>query len=116
MQASPVLIQNMAAQGDVLFRRIETLPAGLTAAPESPILVLVPSAEGHNHVIERPKGIATYYPGKDPMLSHMVLTDAATVTHQRQHDTHAPLTLRSGVWEVRRQRESTPEGYRRVED
>ena len=36
--------------------------------------------------------------------------------HQRPHDTHAPIKFAKGVYEVRRQREYTPEGWRRVAD
>ena len=49
------------------------------------------------------------------MLNDWDMPEAA-VTHERSYHTHAALTLPPGLYEVRQQREYTPEGFRRVED
>jgi hypothetical protein len=36
--------------------------------------------------------------------------------HLRSYDMHAPITIKPGIYELRRQREYTPEGWRRVAD
>ena len=36
--------------------------------------------------------------------------------HLRSTDTHETLRLEPGIWEVRRQREYSPEGWRRAAD
>lgn len=38
------------------------------------------------------------------------------IEQKRPYDTHAPIMFEPGIYEVRRQREYTPEGFRRVED
>jgi hypothetical protein len=45
-------------------------------------------------------------------------TDATEVLlrHLRQQDTHETLKIAPGIYEVRRQREYTPEGWRRAAD
>lgn len=35
---------------------------------------------------------------------------------ERSFDTHESILLKGGTYEIRRQREYTPEGWRRVED
>ena len=117
-------VTTMAAQGDVLFRRIDTLPDGLTAVPDDEAggHVVAHSETGHHHRVRGEDGarVCHYRPeGGDGLVSYLVLEGGATVTHERPWDTHAPLRLGGGagaVWEVRRQREYTPEGLRRVED
>lgn len=54
---------------------------------------------------------------RDPMICYLQIAgDFADVVHHRPHDTHETLRLVRGIYEVRRQREWTPEGWRRVED
>ena len=56
-------------------------------------------------------------PDGDPLVAILAVEGAfADVVHLRAHDTHETLRLLQGYWEVRRQREWTPEGWRRVED
>ena len=55
------------------------------------------------------------------MVSYLEVIKATDETetllrHLRDHDTHKTIAIPAGVFEVRRQREHTPEGWRRVED
>lgn len=114
-------IDQMAAQGDVLFRRVDKIPDGYERQENAGAQIVVAHSEtGHHHAV--PAMLASLYTNRaDPLVSYLQLGDveALEVTHHRPYDTHAPLRLGGGagaVWQVRRQREHTPEGWRRVED
>lgn len=113
--------KNQAAQGDLLIRRIEKLPEGAKAVKsEKGFHIVAHSETGHNHVIaDRPN--VTLYTTGDPMVSYLQVIEATDATetlleHLRSFDTHETIKIPSGVFEIRRQREYTPEGWRRVED
>lgn len=107
---------NMIAQGDLLFTRRASLPSGTTQEKPQARVVVGHSETGHDHYLEARLGLR-YYRSADPLISYLEISDMpAEVLHARQHHTHAPAKLEPGVWEIRRQREWTPEGFRRVED
>lgn len=115
-------IQTMGAQGDVLFRRVKALPKGLKEVDaKSSRKVVAHSETGHHHAIDD-AGVRMYQ-GDDPMTCYLMLesADHCDVVHHRPWDTHETLRLLGeggfgSVFEVRRQREYSPEGWRRVED
>jgi hypothetical protein len=112
-----ITINDIAAQGDVLFRRISRLPDDAVERPAIGRIVVAHSETGHHHAIDDPEVRLFERPVRDPMVCFLSIDgDFAHVVHHRPHDTHAPLRLRHGLWEVRRQREWTPEGLQRVED
>jgi len=115
----------IAAQGDVLFRRIDKLPDGsVPAAPSNGRLVVTHSETGHNHVmvLDRPASagdppaVEMFNHKDNALLSWLKVNRPTALEHQRPYDTHAPIMFAPGIYEVRRQREYTPEGFRRVED
>src|SRR6185295_15874759 len=106
-----------AFQGDVMFRRVDKLPPGLVKK-DGAEHVVAHSETGHHHVALG----GDYYsvPG-NPMLAYLVTKKVVKVEHRRSTDTHETLQLLKGdapevVWEIGRQREHAPEGWRRVED
>lgn len=111
-------VTNMAAQGDVIFRRIDKLPGEAKREERRGALVVAHSETGHHHSIDD-VGVIRYDVG-NPMICYLQLAgvDHADVIHHRPWDTHETLRLlgEDSIWEVRRQREWTPEGWRRVED
>lgn len=116
-----IKFKNQAAQGDLLIRRITALPAGLNQIKaEQGQYVVAHSETGHHHAIaERPN--VTLYVSNDPLVSYLQVieaTDAAEVflEHLRSFDTHEPIVIDAGIYEIRRQREYTPEGWRKVQD
>jgi len=112
-----IRIKNLAAQGDVLFRRIDKLPEGVVEQPRTGPLVVAHSETGHHHSIDDREVKLFERLERDPMVCYLqVAGDCANVVHHRPHDTHRTIGLTQGTWEVRRQREWTPEGLRRVED
>lgn len=116
-----VTFKNCAAQGDLLIRRIDTLPANaIPVAAERGTYVVAHSEPGHNHVIAERPNVRLYTTG-DPMISYLEVIEATDATetlieHLRSFDTHEAVAVPIGVFEIRRQREYTPEGWRRVED
>lgn len=112
---------NCAAQGDLLIRRIESLPAGATQiTSENGKFVVAHSDTGHNHVIAARPNVRLYTTG-DPMVSYLEVVEATDAVetlleHLRSFDTHETIVIPPGVFEVRRQREYVPDGWRRVED
>lgn len=113
--------KNCCAQGDVMLRRVTALPDKLTKIePENGQYIVAHSETGHNHVIaESP--VVRLYNTTDELVSYLEVieaTDAAetVLEHMRSFDTHAPISIPPGVYEVRRQREYIPEGWRRAAD
>lgn len=113
--------ENNAAQGDVIFLRIRALPEGAKEiAAENGAVVVTHSESGHNHqmVLDRadPEPNVRLYSGDNPLISWLQVNRPTVLEHKRSFDTHEPILFSPGVYEVRRQREYTPEGWRRVED
>lgn len=119
------IIERQAAQGDVLFRKIAALPEDVVpAAAEDGAFVVAHSETGHNHVVlDRPHvrafaamdELKAMLDGK-PAMYLVVEDEPAAVEHRRTFDTHQTIGLSPGIWEVRRQREYQPEGFRRAAD
>lgn len=111
--------RRMAAQGDVLFRRVKKMPEGVKAQESKGRVVVAHSETGHHHAIDA-MGVRLYE-GADPLIAYLVLesVEHADVVHHRSYDTHATIRLSGGVgsiFEIRRQREYSPDGWRRVVD
>ena len=117
-------VKTMAAQGDVLFRRVKSLPKNVKPMKaERGEFVVAHSETGHHHTVAA-KGVEWFVNPQDQLTSYLVLkpgTDGVDVVHHRAWDTHETLRLLNNtdgevVYEIRRQREMTPEGWKRVED
>jgi len=106
-------------QGELMVRRIdEEIPATARAVP--PIAgyhIVAHSETGHHHVIDGVKA-AVYEAADDEFIGWIKSLggDGAEITHQRGFDTHEALHLPPGIYEIRRQREYTAEGFRRAAD
>jgi hypothetical protein len=111
--------KTMAAQGDVMFRRIDALPNGVKAVERKGPVTVAHSETGHNHEIRNPEVTMFQKLEADPLICFLQIDGKyADVVHCRNFDTHETIRLPGGgsIWEVRRQREYTPQGWRRVED
>lgn len=110
----------MAAQGDVLLRKVGELPdGGNRVSPRNGRYTITNGGSGHNHEVAD-AGVSVY-DTPDSLVSYMVMeaADGVVVEHMRPFDTHESIKLLGvpgDVWEIRRQREHTPDGWRRVED
>ena len=117
-------IRELAAQGDCIFRRVDRLPDGAQEVPRNGPIIVAHSETGHHHAVDALFVRQFDVPGSS-LTSYLLFDDVlqdvggADVVHHRPWDTHETLRLLGGkgtVWEVKRQREWVPEGWRRVED
>jgi hypothetical protein len=110
------IVERIAAQGDVLFRRVDALPAHATRQRRNGPLVVAHSETGHHHVIHSPD--VEFYRGADPLVCFLRFECAfVEVAHLRAFHTHETLRLLGGesvatCFEVRRQREHVPEAWK----
>ncbi len=125
--------KEQAAQGDMLVRVIDKLPDSVKEVTDKGDYVLAHSETGHNHVVKRQEGVSFYQNDNDPFVAYLVVDPkkvkgSVEVKHLRDHDTHETISffvgdaikgLKDGakkIFEIRRQREYTPEGFRRAQD
>ena len=115
--------ETTCAQGDVHFTRVPGLPNGVRPIPDNKGRVVVTHSEtGHDHVMVLDKPALGNLPavqmfgGDNPLVAWLQVNRPTALEHLRPHDTHEPILFAPGVYEVRRQREYTPGGFRRVED
>jgi hypothetical protein len=103
-------------QGDVMIRRIASIPDGtVAAAPVDGKHVVAHSETGHHHVIDS-RSAQMLIDKTNEFLAYLDVAEPVVLEHLRSFDTHEPYTLPPGKYEIRRQREHTPEGWRRAVD
>lgn len=108
--------QKQAAQGDVLITKIEEIPAtAKIKQPESGYHIIAHSETGHHHVLSA-NTVDLYEDEGDTMVAYAVVKEATPLEHQRSFDTHETINLLIGTYRINRQREYTPEGWRRAAD
>lgn len=114
-----VIEEMPVAQGDMLIRRVDRLPEGFKRCDSSGEFILTHSESGHHHVVREQEGVTFYANDNNPMIAYLVVNnpkETCFVEHKRNYDTHKPYQFKDGVYEIRRQIESTPEGFRRALD
>lgn len=106
-----------AAQGEITVRRIGDLPApgkchkGFTPMkPEDGVLIVGHSETGHHHVLahEDANVMIMDKPPEGLRILLALVHTATPLTHQRSYDTHAPVMLEPGEYELRIAREYDP--------
>lgn len=106
------------AQGDLLIIPIAAIPANAKpAAAEGGNYIVAHSETGHHHVIEKAR--ATVFEAADDSFIAYVRTlgSGAEIQHKRDFHTHEAIGLSPNkAYEIRRQREYVPEGFRRAQD
>jgi hypothetical protein len=112
---------NCCAQGDVCFIRVKRLPNGLTETkPEDGALIITHSETGHHHImmLDRVEDRANVrlYSGDNPLIAWLEVNRPTALEHKRNFDTHEPILFPPGIYQIRRQREYVPEGFRQVQD
>jgi len=110
--------KDCAAQGDLLIKRIDAIPSA--ARPTVPLdgkYILAHSETGHHHTIVATPGVE-FLETEDPTVAYLRVIDEveALLEHERSFDQHESLLIQGGTYEIRTQREYTPEGWRRVQD
>lgn len=110
----------MAAQGDFIIIRIDDISANVEKLEaENGQYVIAHSETGHNHVMTmervqafKPKNVED----RDLYELFLSVEQPTEINHLRSFDTHETLLVPPGNYQVRRQREYVPEGYRRAAD
>jgi len=105
-------------QGDVCFTRIDELPEGLVpATPEDGHLIVAHSETGHHHAFnEEDEGVSVLEDPNNPLVAYVKVESFSQLKHHRSYDTHETVGFTPGIYQVNRQRESSPEGWRQVQD
>ena len=104
----------MIRQGDVLIKPVAMIPAGLAEVPREDGRLILAHGEvtGHAHVVQSQEVRMFGSLTGDDGPRYIEVPNPCNVVH----DEHAPLGLDAGFYEVRRQREYSPEEIRRVAD
>lgn len=110
-----------AAQGDVLFTKVESIPDGvIEQKPENGELVVTHSETKHNHVMvldrQETPAVQMFNDKDNPLLSWLLVNRPTSLDHKRTNHTHESIMFEKGAYRVNRQREQTPEGWRRAID
>lgn len=108
--------KNCAAQGDLLIIRVDSIPENVTPLnAEKDVYVVAHSETGHHHVLDS-EDVDCFK--LDDMKSYIEVKNiiGAQLKHLRDFATHETILIPPGIYELRRQREYMPEGWRRVED
>ena len=110
-----------AAQGDVLFIKIDAIPANVSEQKPNANgeVVITHSETGHDHVMvldRAPEPAVRMFNGENPLISWLQVNRPTALDHKRQHHTHESILFQPGMYEIRRQQEQRPEGWRRVAD
>lgn len=98
-------------QGDVLLRGVERLPPDAVSqkSPNSVIVLAYGEATGHAHVVDSALAVL-YRAGQKEFLE---INNLGAVL---RHEEHSALQLEPGCYEIIRQREYEPAGWRNVVD
>lgn len=108
--------KKIAAQGDVLLRKVETLPEGLIPAKsENGKYIIAHSKTGHHHTVME-KNAQLLIDQTNEFIKYLVVNQDTTLEHDRSFHTHETLSLDAGIYKISNQREYTPQGYRKAQD
>jgi len=96
----------MKRQGDLLITSIQYLPEGVI--PKGDRVLAEGEVTGHLHELTG----GDVYTKKDRLFFNVIKGCEVTLVHPE----HAPIIFIPGIYEVTRQREYRPEGWRYVSD
>ena len=113
----------IAAQGELTITKLSRTPNNI-GTEEKPIngrLIVGHSETGHHHVMVLDReadgpSVEMFNSTDNPLVSWLRVNRPTALEHRRPHDTHEPIMFGPGVYEVRRQREHTPEGWKQIQD
>lgn len=99
-----------AAQGEITIRRVEpgTKIEGKPLPLERGMLIIGHSETQHDHVLEHTQGATVTVLDHAPdgmRILHAILTEANSLVHKRDHDTHETIALEPGEYDIRIARE-----------
>jgi len=97
----------MHRQGDLLFVKVSEIPQ--TAEKQTHGIIAEGEVTGHKHQLSPGAQAALYLAAG---IAYIEAIREAKILHEE----HKEVILPPGQWEVRRQQEYTPAGWRQVED
>jgi hypothetical protein len=102
-------------QGDLCIIPVDGIPDGLMEAqPTDGQHIVAHSETGHHHVVAA--RAAKLYVATAMLAYLRVQAEHVDLRHLRPHDTHEDIRLPKGDYQLLRQREGAPEGWRQVAD
>lgn len=104
--------KNQCAQGDMFARKIAKLPSNAKVRKDK---IVAHSETGHHHSFDTTADVMLYS-SPDQLLSYLEVKKPAVLKHRRDFDTHEEILFDVGVYEIRRQRERSPDGWKIVVD
>lgn len=108
---------HQAAQGDLLITKIAELPKDAVAQDaQGENFVLAHSETGHHHVVPAADAALFGMRNGDQFMAFLVVKNQTEIRHNRSYDQHEALVVPPGTYQINRQREYTPEGFRRAQD
>lgn len=80
---------NQAAQGDILIRRVTSIPENFRPVEDGGRIVVGHSETGHHHAIDS-DGVVRYEGPDNPLICYlrMETVETAELVHHRPWDTH----------------------------
>jgi hypothetical protein len=105
------------AQGDVIIKPVNEFPVNIEKSKdEDGKYIIAHSETGHHHAIDLQKGLYVY--DQDEFFSYIdnKTDNVIELKHYRSFDRHKTIGIPPGKFKVIRQREYTPEGFRRAID
>lgn len=110
---------NEAAQGEMVFVRVNEMPSDIIAEqPTNGEYLVGHSTSGHHHVMSSKDVKLFRSPATDtrPLFSYIVVEQPTEMLHRKDYQAHESLLFSPGMFEVRHQRERTPTGWRMAID
>ena len=108
--------QHMVAQGELMIRKIESLPDNIQRiSSENNQYIVGHSETGHHHVIDEVDSL-NMWQSADAFIAYITTDEPVELKHLRTDHRHESILIEPGIYEIRRQREYTPAGLRRVLD
>ena len=108
-----IIVGEIVRQGDVLLRKIKSLPQKLKLQNKDNGRVIIGYGEvsGHTHGFTMEANVSLF--ANDDLSARYLVTEEPV---KLIHDEHEPISLDVGVYEVIQQREYTPKAIRYVLD
>ena len=99
--------KKIAAQGELTVVRLARSPKniGSTVEPVGGVVIVGHSETGHHHDVDAACATLTRI---DQFRAYLNVSAATEIVHHREHDTHAPIALQPGMYEIRTGREFDP--------
>lgn len=103
-------------QGDLCIRRVSEIPpTARKVAGTNGYHILAHSETGHHHVVLE-RAAQMFIDETNAFIAYLDVAEPTTLDHLRSYGTHEQWVLDPGPHKINRQREYTPEGWRRAAD